>query len=117
MELIPGCDGNYCYQLINPVYPTPLYEALMALGLFAILWFYVRKLTLKPGQVLSIYLVFAGVERFLIESIREHGDSLYTFGNLIFSQAQMISLALIVSGITIWFLAAKNIIKAPVPQK
>lgn len=117
MELIPGCDGNYCYQLINPVYPTPLYEALMALTLFAILWFYVRKLTLKPGQVLSIYLVFAGVERFLIESIREHGDSLYTLGNIIFSQAQMISLALIVSGIAIWFLASNNIIKAPAPSK
>lgn len=117
MELIPGCDGNYCYQLINPVYPTPLYEALMALGLFAILWFYVRKLTLKPGQVLSIYLIFAGVERFLIESIREHGDSLYTFGNLVFSQAQMISLALFVSGIIVWTLSAKNIIKAPAPQK
>ena len=116
MELIPGCEGNYCYQLINPVYPTPLYEALMALVLFAILWFYVRKLTLKPGQVLSIYLGFAGVERFLIESIREHGDSLYTMGNLVFSQAQMISLALIVSGIIIWVLSSKNIIKAPAPK-
>lgn len=89
----------------------------MALTLFAILWFYVRKLSLKPGQVLSIYLVFAGMERFLIESIREHGDSLYTLGNVIFSQAQMISLALIVTGITIWFLASKNIIKASVPSK
>ncbi len=111
MELIPGCEGNYCYQLINPVYPTPLYEALMALALFAVLWFYVRKLSLKPGQVLSIYLMFAGVERFLIESIREHGDSLYTLGTWIFSQAQMISIGLILSGILIWFLSSKNILK------
>jgi len=116
MELIQGCEGNYCYQLINPVYPTPLYEALMALILFAVLWFYVRKLPLKPGQVLSIYLGFAGVERFLIESIREHGDSLYTMGNLVFSQAQMISLALIVSGVIIWILSSKNIITAPSPK-
>lgn len=116
MELIQGCEGNYCYQLINPVYPTPLYEALMALILFAVLWFYVRKLPLKPGQVLSIYLGFAGVERFLIESIREHGDSLYTMGNLVFSQAQMISLALIVSGVIIWILSSKKIIKAPSPR-
>jgi prolipoprotein diacylglyceryl transferase len=117
MELIPGCEGTYCYQLINPVYPTPLYEALMALGLFAILWFFVRNWTLKPAQLLGIYLVMAGVERFLIESIREHGDSLYRFGNLVFSQAQMISLVLIVSGIIIWILSAKNILKAPMPTQ
>jgi phosphatidylglycerol---prolipoprotein diacylglyceryl transferase len=111
MEPIPGCEGNYCFQLIDPVYPTPLYEALMALLLFGVLWFYVRKLTLKPGGVLAIYLVFAGVERFMIEMIREHGDSLYRLGNLIFSQAQMISLVLIVSGIILWFLSSKNWLK------
>lgn len=116
MELIPGCEGNYCYQLIEAVYPTPLYEALMALMLFAVLWFWVRKQSLKPGQLLGIYLVMAGLERFLIEIIREHGDSLYQFGGLIFSQAQMISLLLIVSGITVWILSAKNMLKAPKPN-
>ena len=116
MELIPGCEGSYCYQLITPVFPTPLYEALMALTLFAILWFYVRKLILKPGQVLAIYLMMAGMERFLIEIIREHGDSLYQVGSVVFSQAQMISLFLILSGIIIWLLSSKNILKAPAPQ-
>lgn len=117
MERIPGCDGNYCFQLIDPVYPTPLYEALMALALFSILWFYVRKLSLKPGMILGVYLMFAGVERFLIEFIREHGDSLYRIGDLIFSQAQMISLTMIVMGIAVWVLSKKNIIKAPSPSK
>jgi phosphatidylglycerol:prolipoprotein diacylglycerol transferase len=113
MEKIPGCEGNYCYQLIDPVYPTPLYEAIMALALFAVLWFYVRKRTLKPGGVLSIYLVMAGLERFLIEMIREHGDSLYKIGDMLFSQAQMISLFLIVSGIVLWILSYKGLLKAP----
>jgi prolipoprotein diacylglyceryltransferase len=88
----------------------------MALTLFAILWFYVRKLILKPGQVLAIYLMMAGMERFLIEIIREHGDSLYQVGSVVFSQAQMISLFLILSGIIIWLLSSKNILKAPAPQ-
>jgi len=50
-----------------------------------------------------VYLVFAGVERFLIESIREHGESLYSVGTLMFSQAQMISIVLLVLGIASWF--------------
>ena len=111
MEPIPGCEGNYCFQLIDPVYPTPLYEALMALLLFGVLWFYVRKLALKPGQVFGIYLIFAGVERFLIESIREHGDSLYQIGEMVFSQAQMISLVLFVVGVCVLLLTQKGLLK------
>ena len=116
MERIADCDGSYCFQLIDPVYPTPLYEALMALSLFAVLWFYVKKLSLKPGMVLGVYLVFVGVERFLIEFIREHGDSLYQWGDLVFSQAQMISLSMIVMGIGVCILSLKDIIKAPTPN-
>ena len=110
MEKIPGCEGSYCYQLIDPVYPTPLYEALMALTLFAVLWFWVRNLKINPGQALGVYLLFAGTERFIIELIREHGDSLYKVGNLIFSQAQMISTVLIVLGIGLWFAGSKNLL-------
>jgi prolipoprotein diacylglyceryltransferase len=111
MEQIPGCEGNYCFQLIDPVYPTPLYEALMALALFGVLWFWVRKMSLKPGQVFGIYLIFAGVERFLIESIREHGDSLYQIGEMLFSQAQMISLVLFVVGVCVLLLTQKGLLK------
>jgi prolipoprotein diacylglyceryltransferase len=39
MEYIPGSVDEYAYQLIQPVYPTPLYEALMALGLFELICF------------------------------------------------------------------------------
>jgi len=98
MEMIPGCSGEYCYQLAVPVYPTPLYEALMALGLFAILWFVLRKRNFAPFQFFSVYMVMAGLERMLIESIREHGVSLYRMMGMEFSQAQMISLALMLFG-------------------
>ena len=107
MEPVPGCSGDYCYQLSTPVYPTPLYEAFMALALFAVLWFVLRNKNFISGQLFCIYLMFAGVERFAIETIREHGDSLYRFAGMVFSQAQMISLLLIVLG-TCGFFLFKN---------
>ena len=99
MEMIPGSSGEYSYQLAVPVYPTPLYEALMALGLFAILWYVLRNRSWAPFQYFSIYMMMAGAERMLIESIREHGISLYHFLGMEFSQAQMISLVLMILGV------------------
>jgi len=111
MERIPGCEGRYCQQLIDPVWPTPLYEALMALALFAVIWWLIRPRSLAAGQLFSVYLVFAGLERFLIESIREHGDSLYHLGSMVFSQAQMISVLLLLAGIASWIYFGRNTAK------
>jgi len=108
MERIADCQGRYCHQLVDPVWPTPLYEALMALALFAIIWYLIRPRVKGAGQLFSVYLVFAGVERFLIESIREHGESLYSVGTLVFSQAQMISIVLLALGTASWFFFAPN---------
>lgn len=116
MEAIPGCSGEYCYQLSVPVYPTPLYEALMALGLFAILWFVLRNRNWAPFQFFSIYMFMAGAERMLIESIREHGVSLYSFMGMSFSQAQMISLIMMMLGILGFVWAAKSPLKPVVSE-
>lgn len=103
MVPIPGCTGDYCFQLAVPVYPTPLYEALMGLCLFFVLWKLLRFKSYAPGKLFAWYMVFAGVERFMIEMIREHGDNLYRMGSVVFSQAQLISLILMLGG-TIWLL-------------
>jgi prolipoprotein diacylglyceryltransferase len=103
MVSIPGCTGDYCHQLAVPVWPTPLYEALMALGLFFIIWKVLRFKSTSPGNLFAWYMVFAGTERFLIEFIREHGSSLYRVGSLTFSQAQLISLLLLITG-ALWLL-------------
>lgn len=110
MKQIAGQQGDFSYELIVPVYPTPLYEALMGVGLFLILWKVLRMRTHIPGNLFAWYMVFAGLERFGIESIREHGESLYRFGNATFSQAQMISVLLVLGGI-LWisFLSKKFI--------
>lgn len=107
MVPISNCQGDYCYELAVPVYPTPLYEALMGIGLFMILWTVLRKKSLAPGHLFAWYMVFAGIERFLIEGIREHGESLYRIGGLVFSQAQMISVVLMLCG-GIWLLFSKK---------
>ncbi|MCR6720610.1 MAG: prolipoprotein diacylglyceryl transferase [Chitinophagaceae bacterium] len=65
-EQIPGCVGKYCAELPVPVYPTPLYEVIMALLLFALLWS-VRKKLKVPGTLFALYLIVNGLERFLIE--------------------------------------------------
>ena len=103
MKKIDGCTGDFCYELINPVWPTPIYEALMAIGLFLIIWLVLRKRVVKRGNLFAFYMLFAGIERFIIEFIREHGDSVYKAFGIVFSQAQMISLLLILGGIS-WFI-------------
>lgn len=96
---IPGCDSSdYCNHLPIPVFPTPLYETLVCLGLFFILWM-IRKRLKTPGNLFAIYLILNGVERFLIEHIRVNTK----YDKLPFqpTQAELISSALIISGVAI----------------
>ncbi|MCE2504797.1 MAG: prolipoprotein diacylglyceryl transferase [Chlorobi bacterium] len=74
-----------------PVHPTPIYETLSAIVIFAFLW----KLRTRPmaaGMLFSIYLLLAGLERFLVEFIRLNPE----YGTL--SQAQWISIGMILIG-------------------
>lgn len=93
---IPGCVGEHCAMLPIPVFPTPLYEIIMCLALFAVLWFIRKKINI-PGMIFGIYLIMNGVERFLIELIRV--NTKYSFFGIHPTQAEIISLLLILSGI------------------
>ena len=53
------------------VYPTPIYESLAALALFAVLWI-LRGHSHRPGFLFSLYLLLAGFERLLIENTHQH---------------------------------------------
>jgi phosphatidylglycerol:prolipoprotein diacylglycerol transferase len=92
---IPGCEGKYCYMLENPVFPTPLYEIMASLLIFGFLWSIRKKITI-PGIVFSLYLVLGGIERFLIEMIRI--DIKYHFAGITLTQAQIIAIAMILTG-------------------
>jgi prolipoprotein diacylglyceryltransferase len=103
MSEIPNCSGTffdpYCYQLTNPVYPTPIYEVIMSLLIFALLWKIRKKITI-PGCLFFIYLIFNGLERFLIEKIRVNNEYDILGG---ITQAEIISFILIITGISAVF--------------
>ena len=102
---IPGCEGSHCTMLEFPVWPTPLYEAVMALSLFAFLWS-IRKKIVTPGVMTGIYLILNGIERFFIEKIRINEN--YHIGSLDITQAEIISVLFFLAGIAcIWYFKRK----------
>jgi phosphatidylglycerol:prolipoprotein diacylglycerol transferase len=78
------------------VYPTPIYESLMGLALFGVLWT-LRSNTNRAGYLFSVYLLLAGFERLLIEKIRINLE--YNLHGVSFTQAEAIALLLVVAGL------------------
>jgi phosphatidylglycerol---prolipoprotein diacylglyceryl transferase len=74
-----------------PVHPTPIYETL-TMGFVAFALWRLRD-RFRPGILFAMYLVAAGVERFLVEFIRRNDDVL-----LGMTQAQIASILMIVGG-------------------
>jgi phosphatidylglycerol:prolipoprotein diacylglycerol transferase len=97
---IEGCSGRHCFQLAEGVFPTPLYESITCILLFFVLWS-MRKRINTPGILFSWYLLFNGIERFSIESIRI--NSKYHVAGIDFSQAQLISLLLVLTSLAGFF--------------
>ena len=82
------------------VHPTPIYEFLVALVIFWILWkLGARGLKLHSpnGIVFAAYLVLTGVARFLVEIIRINPRSFYGLSN-----AQAASVVSVVAGILLF---------------
>jgi phosphatidylglycerol:prolipoprotein diacylglycerol transferase len=93
---IAGCTGDYCSVLPVSVFPTPIYEAIVCIGLFFVLWM-LRKRLKGTLQVFAAYLLLAGVERFFVELIRV--NSTYDWGFIHPTQAEILSVALVITGI------------------
>ena len=96
-KVIENCTGGHCHILDTPVFPTPFYETTLMFIIFLIL-FSIRKKIKIPGMLISIYLIFAGIERYLIESIRVNNKYII-FSNEI-TQAEIISTVLFLIGIS-----------------
>jgi phosphatidylglycerol:prolipoprotein diacylglycerol transferase len=86
-----------------PVHPTQLYEAFLNFAFYFILVKVIRPKTTKVGQTMAIYLMFAGLERFLIEFIRVNPR---VWGNL--TSAQFTSIGLFCAGLIILLFFAKT---------
>ncbi|MFO7445076.1 MAG: prolipoprotein diacylglyceryl transferase [Ignavibacteriaceae bacterium] len=76
----------------TPLHPTPIYEFLTMLVIFFILW-KLRKKGWADGKLFMFYLIFAGIERLLVEFIRLNPRLLFGL-----SEAQLISIGLIIAG-------------------
>ncbi len=95
--MIHNCSGEYCFELAQPVFPTPFYETMICSIFFVVLWS-IRKSIVTPGALFSIYLILNGIERFLIEFVRVNIK--YDILGLKATQAQFIAIALIIAGIS-----------------
>ena len=91
---IEGCIGVYCHALPLQVFPTSLYESLIALAWFVLLWS-LRKKNKVPGTLFSLFLLLNGITRFLVEFIRVNPR--ISLLGLKLSQAQFIALLFIVA--------------------
>ena len=83
------------------VHPTPVYETL-AMGLAGWVLWRLRD-RYRPGALFALYLVFAGVERFLVEFVRRNDPVA-----LGLTTAQFVSLVLLAAGTTWLVLLARR---------
>ncbi len=85
------------------VHPTPIYEAILYLGVFLILW-NLRKKGIADGRLFCLYLLLAGAARFMVEFLRVNPR---VFAGL--SEAQLIAIGMVIVGGIGWlFLGEKH---------
>jgi len=95
---IAGCTGNYCAVLPVSVFPTPLWESIVCIGLFFVIWA-VRKRFRYPFHLAGFYFILNGLERFFVEKIRVNYK--YDLGFIHPTQAEIISSLLVLTGLCI----------------
>lgn len=102
---IPGCEGKFCTELAEGVYPTALYEIIICFLLFLLLWSLRKKLKV-PGTMFALYLMLNGMERFFIEKIRV--NTKLDFLGFHPTQAEVISTLLFLTGLGLWVMLSKK---------
>jgi phosphatidylglycerol:prolipoprotein diacylglycerol transferase len=94
--------------LREPLHPSQLYEALMAAGVFGLLYM-LRTRTRYPGQLILTYFCLAGVVRFIVEFFRHPGDyrGPLLFGWMPLTQVVAASFSLLCCGL-LWYLGRRQ---------
>ncbi len=98
-NLIKQGLGGSGFNPREPVHPTFLYESLWCLAGFLLLHFISKKLYKFNGEIFSLYLVWYGVGRFGIESLRTDSLMLGTM-----KVSQLVAVLAIIGGIAMLFL-------------
>jgi phosphatidylglycerol:prolipoprotein diacylglycerol transferase len=89
------------------VHPTPIYESLSMAIIGVVLWNLRDRLA--PGRLFALYLVLAGLERFLVEFLRRNPDVA-----LGLTVAQLLSLGMVVAG-AVWLARTRGARSAGTP--
>lgn len=84
----------------TPCHPTPVYEMLLGVGGFLLMWLYFRKKSYPDGRLFAIYLVMSSLFRFSVEFLRLNPRLLFGL-----SEAQLISMVLFVVGV-VWLVVS-----------
>ncbi len=95
-------DGMYINE--NYYHPTFFYESLWCLLGFIVLIIVRRIKYIKTGQMISIYMIWYGVGRFLLESMRDY-DALLLGGIRV---AQIVSVIMIIAGVVITMILSRK---------
>jgi phosphatidylglycerol---prolipoprotein diacylglyceryl transferase len=86
----------------TPLHPTPIYEFLICVIIFTILW-KLRKKDWIDGKLFMVYLILISVERFSVEFLRLNPRLMFGL-----SEAQLISIGLFTLGVLGLTYFAKN---------
>jgi phosphatidylglycerol---prolipoprotein diacylglyceryl transferase len=92
-----------------PVHPTPIYETLIMGVVALLLWRWRHRW--RPGTLFALWLVLAGVERFLIEFLRRNPAEL-----LGLTQPQLVSIVMVAGG-GAWLWLRRNAQPVPAVQE
>jgi phosphatidylglycerol:prolipoprotein diacylglycerol transferase len=95
----------------TPCHPTPIYEFILCAILFVVLW-RMRKTDRPNGMLFMMYLILTGIERLAVEFFRLNPR--VAFG---LTEAQLISIALIIIGAAGWSRMRKRMSPAPHAQR
>lgn len=97
LKLGPGgtlVDGFFPGVLVHP---APIYEIIMYLAIFAVIWG-MRKRATFNGELLCLYLILAGAARFVVEFVRINPRVMWGL-----SEAQVISIPMVGAGFVLWY--------------
>jgi len=92
------------------VHPTPLYEIIFCLAIFAFLW-RIRRQNHHTGWMFGMYLILSGVERFITEFWRVTAKVLFNS----ISMAQIIGIFAIIIGVILVLHSKNTPINLPLP--
>ncbi len=95
--IFPEVTSQYPNGIVSdntPCHPTPVYEMLLGVAGFVLMWKYFRKRNYPDGMLFAIYLVMSSLFRFSIEFLRLNPRFI-----LGLSEAQLISIPLFALGV------------------